>query len=238
MWRIVAPDDDLNVDEDRRRERDAAERRIVDRVRVRAPARRREERQRDRQAEEHLRETGVTDRDRRGQEEQDRQPAQHALRDHRRERADAEPPQPPPRLNHPQPHGEDDRQEADGARDHPMPVLVQDAADHLLERKREHEVAVRVRPVGHCQSRVGAGDHAAGGDEQHGCGGDGLDVAVQPAHVVALNVKLTGFASFSPSVTVSVRVPSFSCHASIVYVPAGRFFSSNAPPLAVTAKYG
>ena len=57
-------------------------------------------------------------------------------------------------------------------------------------------------------------------------GGDELRVAVEPDHACcgsvalpaggALNVNVTSFASFSPSVTVCVCVPSFSCHASIV----------------------
>ena len=37
-------------------------------------------------------------------------------------------------------------------------------------------------------------------------------------------------------VTDCVWVPSSSCQASIVYVPAGTFFSSNCPPGLVTAK--
>ena len=49
--------------------------------------------------------------------------------------------------DHPGPHGKDDRQEADRARDHAVAVLVEDAADHLLQREREHELAVGVRPV-------------------------------------------------------------------------------------------
>ena len=62
-------------------------------------------------------------------------------------------------------------------------------------------------------------------------------VVVSPADG-ALNVNVMSFDSFSPSVTLCVWVPSFSCHASTVYVPAGRFFSSNFPPSCVTAKYG
>ena len=98
-----------------------------------------------------------------------------------------------------------------------MAVLVEDPADHLLEREREHELAVGVRPVRHRQPGVGARDHAAGGDQEHRRGDDELDVAMEPDHgVVALNAKLTVLVSFSPSVTLWVCVPSFSCHASIV----------------------
>src|SRR5438094_7067653 len=53
-----------------------------------------------------------------------------------------------------------------------------------------------------------------------------------------LNVNVTSFDSFAPIVTLCVIGPSFSCHASIVYVPGGRFGSSNFPSSFVTAKYG
>src|SRR3712207_8840374 len=49
----------------------------------------------------------------------------------------------------PQPDGLDEDQEPHRAGDQPMAVFVEDAADHLVERKREHEPAVRIRPVGH-----------------------------------------------------------------------------------------
>ena len=83
-------EDDLAVDHHRRRDRDAAERRVVDgRLRLR-PSRRGEERQADREAEEELREAGVADRHRRRQEQQDRDAAEQALEDDRAERGDAE----------------------------------------------------------------------------------------------------------------------------------------------------
>src|SRR6185369_14187460 len=53
-----------------------------------------------------------------------------------------------------------------------------------------------------------------------------------------LNVKGTSFDSLAPIVTVAVLVPSFSCQASIVYVPGGSPFSSNVPSAPVTAKNG
>ena len=40
-----------------------------------------------------------------------------------------------------------------------------------------------------------------------------------------LNVNATSLVSLSPIVTLCVCVPSFSCTASIVYVPGGRPFS-------------
>ena len=82
-----------------------------------------------------------------GQEEQHRQAAEHALRDHGAERRDAEPLHPAPRLGDPQPGREDDREEADRAGDQPMAVLVEDAADPLGWREREHVPAVAGRPV-------------------------------------------------------------------------------------------
>ena len=72
---------------------------------------------------------------------------------------------PSARLRAPQPDGEHEDQEADGAGDEPMRVLEANPADHLLERKREHEPAVGVRPVGHRQPRTRARDEAAGEDQ-------------------------------------------------------------------------
>ena len=124
---------------------------------------------------------------------------------------------PAARIDLPRPDRQDDRQEADRAGDHPVAVLVEDPADHLLEREREHELAVGVRPVRHRQSGIGARDHAAGGNQEHRRGDDELDESVEPDHgVVALKAKPTVLVSFSPSVTLCVCVPSFSCHASIV----------------------
>ena len=53
-----------------------------------------------------------------------------------------------------------------------------------------------------------------------------------------LKENVISFVSLAPSVTLWRLAPSFSCHASIVYVPGGRPFSSNLPSSFVTAKYG
>src|SRR5262245_27705626 len=55
---------------------------------------------------------------------------------------------------------------------------------------------------------------------------------------VILNVNGSSLVSLLPSVTFCVWAPSFSCHASMVYVPGGRPFSSNFPSGPVVAKYG
>ena len=65
----------------------------------------------------------------------------------------------------PEPGDQADGQEADGRRDQPVAVLVEDPADHVLEREREHVLAVGRRPVRHRQPGIGARHHAAGGDE-------------------------------------------------------------------------
>src|SRR5215470_2764489 len=54
----------------------------------------------------------------------------------------------------------------------------------------------------------------------------------------ALNVKSTVLLSPAATVIFCVIVPSFSCHASTVYSPGGRFGSWKVPSLPVTAKYG
>src|SRR5258706_13627218 len=58
------------------------------------------------------------------------------------------------------------------------------------------------------------------------------------ADYIALKTKLTSLVSFAPMVTVCVDVPSFSCHALMVYVPGGRLLRSKLPSLPVTAKNG
>ena len=114
-----------------------------------SPAGRGEERDGDGQAEENLGEAGVGRRDRGRQEEQDGQAAEHPLQDDRAERHHAQPLHPASRIRQPQPGGQDDREEADGAGDQPVAVLVEDAADPLRGREREHVLAVGRRPVGH-----------------------------------------------------------------------------------------
>src|SRR3989338_1108100 len=52
------------------------------------------------------------------------------------------------------------------------------------------------------------------------------------------NVKLISFVSPSPTVTLMVWVPSFSCQAEISYSPAGKLFKVYAPSALVTAKNG
>ena len=74
----------------------------------------------------------------------------------RRRRAPiAQAPDPRPGLAPEEPHRQDDRQDPDGGRDHPVAVLVENAADH-----RRHEPAVGERPVRHRQARLGRGHEA------------------------------------------------------------------------------
>ena len=54
--------------------------------------------------------------------------------------------------------------------------------------------------------------------------------------MAALNTNEMDFACLAASVTLWSCVPYFSCHASIVYVPGGRFFNSNVPFFDVTSK--
>ena len=50
-----------------------------------------------------------------------------------------------------------------------------------------------------------------------------------------LSANLISLDSLAESVTVCVIAPSFSCHASTVYVPGGTSFNSNFPSPSVTA---
>ena len=72
----------------------------------------------------------------------------------------------------------------DGGRDQPVPVLVEDAADHLVQRERHHRVAVGRRPVGDRQARARARDHPAGGDQEERRARENPAVPVKTAHVL------------------------------------------------------
>ena len=136
----------------------------------------------------------MADRDRRRQEEQDGQAAEQSLQDDRAERRHAEPAHPAPRIDLPRPHGQDDRQEADRAGDQPVAVLVEDAADHLLEREREHEPAVVFGQSGTASPESVLVTMPPAAMSSTVEADDELDVAVEPDHgAAALNVKLTVF---------------------------------------------
>ncbi len=62
-----------------------------------------------------------------------------------------------------------------------------------------------------------------------------FELEVLPYEPVAWNVKLTSAVGESPTVIVCVFVPYFSCHASIVYCPAGRSAILKLPSAALTA---
>ena len=161
----------------------------------------------------------MSDRDGSGQQEENGDAAEEALQDHRTERGSREPANPAPGVDTPRPHDQRDREHADDAGNHPVPVLVEDPTHHLVERERKHEVSVCVRPVGHRQPGIGTGDHSAGSKQQHGAPGQKRGEAVESSHGVAvdpLKVKLNSFESFSASVTFCVCAPSFSCQASTV----------------------
>src|ERR1051325_11226698 len=56
--------------------------------------------------------------------------------------------------------------------------------------------------------------------------------------VFVVYVKSTVFVTLPWTVTVAVCVPNFSCHASMVYVPGGRFLRVNLPSSPVVEKNG
>ena len=155
----------------RRRRGDAAKHCIIKRFGCRKPGPRCEQRDRDRHAEENFREPGVGARNSRRKKKQDRQASEHALKNHGSERRDTEPFHPAARIGNPQPRGEKNREKAHRARNQPVSVLVEDAADPLRRRERKHVPAVRRRPIRHRQTGTGARDEAAG-EEQEDCGSD------------------------------------------------------------------
>ena len=117
------------------------------------------------QGEERLRATGMDDRQSLLQED-DAQPAQHALGDHRAECDHSEPAQPGARFFAPQDKGQSDGEEAHGRPDQSMAVLVQDPAHHPRPGIQEHVVPKGGRPVGHGQAGARAGHQPA--NEQQG----------------------------------------------------------------------
>ena len=143
-------DDDLQINECGRGRGHEPEQVIVNRrVFWRRPARRREKRDRDRHAEEYLRESGVRGRHRRRQEIEDCDAAQRSLEANGSQGRQAQHPHPPAALGFPNPERQHDREEPDAARDEAMAVFVEDSAHHVLHRKREHVPAVAGGPVGH-----------------------------------------------------------------------------------------
>ena len=143
-------DDDLQVNECGRGRGDEPEQVIVNRrVFGRRPAWRREKRDRDRHAEEYLRESGVRGRHRRRQEIEHCDAAQSSLQANGSQGRQAQHPHPSAALGLPDPERQHDREEPDAARDEPMAVFVEDSAHHVLHRKREHVPAVAGGPVGH-----------------------------------------------------------------------------------------
>ena len=150
---------DLAVDERRNGHRETPENGItqgLDTPVAVSPTRRRKDAEADDQGKEELRQSGMADRNRLGQQVDHCDAAEQPLSHDRTQRRPGHPAHPPARLSAPGPEHQADGQQTDGARDQPMAVLVENAADHLREREREHEVAVCVRPVGNGQSRVRA----------------------------------------------------------------------------------
>ena len=91
---------------------------------------------------------------RRRQEQNDGQAAEQSLEDYRAEGRETKLAHPGSRVDPPDPHRENDREKADRARDQPMTVLVEDAADHFFQGEREHEGAVRIRRVRDREART------------------------------------------------------------------------------------
>ena len=92
---------------------------------------------------------------------------QQALQHNGPKRRDAQPFEPAPRFGNPQPDREADRKEAYRARDEPMAMFVEDAADPFGWRKREHVPAVTVWPVRHRKSRSRSRDEASRKHEEN-----------------------------------------------------------------------
>ena len=150
-----------------------------------APARRGEQRQRHGQAEEDLGQPGVRDGDRGRQEVEHGDAAQQTLQDDGGQGDHAETADPAAGIEAPQRHGQTDRQQSDNRGDQPVAVLVENPSHHLGQREREHEIPVGVRPVGHGQTRAGAGHHAAGCNQDERGGADQPGIPVEPDHGAA-----------------------------------------------------
>ena len=102
-------------------------------------------------------------RDRRRQEEQDRDAAEHALTDHDRDGERSQPADPWALLAPPEPHGQDDGEKSDRRRNHPVAVLEQHAPHHGGK-----ELAVGERPVRYCEPRACGGHETPGKDQDQG----------------------------------------------------------------------
>ena len=106
-----------------------------------------------------------------GRKKQHRDAAEQALQDHGAQRGEAEHAHPSARLGAPDPDRKNDREEADGAGDQPVAMLVEDPAHHVSHREREHRPAVAGGPVRNGEPGAGARDKAAGNNQKNRGGG-------------------------------------------------------------------
>ncbi len=169
---------DLHIDEQRRRQREAAGAAVQRRGRLRH-ALGGDQRDRDDQREEPLGQRAVHHREAVG-EQHDPQPAHHALGDHRQHGDDPQRPQ--ASAARPERDGQRHRQQPDHGAEEPVTVLVEHAADHPRPGKQEHVVAEGRGPVGHGQGRARVG-HETAEDDEHASRGRGQHgQPVRPPH--------------------------------------------------------
>jgi hypothetical protein len=110
------------------------------------------------------------------QAQQDREPSQQGLQQHRRESGKRHAANNTTGLAAPDPDRQHQHQNAHRTRHHAVSVLVEHAPDHRREKPSHGE-----RPVGYGQARTGAGDEPAREDQDKRGGSRHARKEVQPA---------------------------------------------------------
>ena len=154
-WRNAAPERHLRQREDATPKVRATAGRptaIFNKLRAPLPTGRGEQRDRDRGRKEELRQAGVADTHRLRKHKQNRNSSEHTLEDDCAQCREPKPPDPRALLGAPKPDCENNGEESDRARDHPVAVLVENAALHF-----RHHLTVRKRPIRHGKTGLIAG---------------------------------------------------------------------------------
>jgi hypothetical protein len=98
----------------------------------------------------------------------DAQPAEHALHNDETERGKTQVAQPAPRIDPPDPDGQDDREKANRGSDEPVGVLEENSPNPLRNRKEKHVVAKSGGPIRDSETDALARDHAAAANQEKG----------------------------------------------------------------------
>src|SRR5215475_1957230 len=135
------------------------------------PAGRREHSQSNYRAKKSLRETRMKGRDPSGQQKNNRQPTEHALKNHCTQSGRAQPTDPDALFFKPHPNRQNHCEKSNERSDQPMTMFVEDASDPFRIRKAEQVPAVGGGPIRNTKPRFRTGDQSADKNQKRGATG-------------------------------------------------------------------